>query len=379
MSRLSKAFKRLKGRSKQTKSQSAVPVSSVTEVVTSQPLQSNSKPSSEAHKKTYPAQKAAQGPNRLDSASEVSLQEPLPYKPPLQSAEAVPPISEYPRPVSAFTEEAVKPKAQSALIAPPKQTLQCKPRCIIPDTKQVENQFAVQIAPRPPRKVTQQPTSSAKAPTVDPQRPRASKPTIIAQKAKPQPTPEATPKAHKTTPRLVATSKPAVQTHAGLYSGFTPSVAAVDHPCPKTFSEAQKTALNVLNGASPPRPRVSRARYQYTRQDDYKAARNIVWDEFSGPPTSSGFSKTSYVPYSPYPSAGPSKPFRTGGNLGGEEYFSTGGAIGGVAYAQTGGRFGEGSVSKTGGSLGEALGVNVRKRCDWSQEPSDLYPYDDLY
>lgn len=369
MSRLSRALKRLKGKPKQTKNQSASSVSSATEVVTSQTLQSDPKPSSGAPRKTYPTQMSAQSSHGLDSESEVptfSLQEPLSCEPVLHSTEAVPSATKFSRPVSTFTEAALETKPQSASIKSLETTPQCEPQCELPDTKQVQNQFAVQKAPRPPKGVVQQPSSSGKAPTVNPQRPRESKPTITAPKAKPRPTPKATPQAPKPTPKSVSTSKPAVQTHAGLYSGFTPSVAAVDQPSPKTFSEAQTTASNVLHGAPRSDPSVPKARHQYTRQDDCNVEKNIDWDMFSGSPTmsskpsySSGFSNIPYTPPSFYSSAGPSKTFRTCGNLGGDQYSSTGGAIGGRTIAQTGGRFGEGSISKTGGSLGEALGLRT--------------------
>lgn len=261
MSRLSRALKRLKGKPKQTKDESAPSMSSATEVATSQPLQSDPKPSLGAPNKTSPTQLLAQGSHGLNSASKITT-------------------------------------------------------------------------------------------------------SVTAPKTKLQPTPKATPQAPKPTSKSVSMPKPAVQTHAGLYSGFTPSVAAVDQPTPKTLSKAQKTALDVLYGASTSGLSVPRMRRQYTRQDDYNIAQNTSRAAIFGSSTmssklsySAGFSNISYASPSLYPSAGSLEKFRTGGPLGGGQYSSTGGAIGGGSIAQTGGRFGEGSVSKTGGSLGEALGL----------------------
>ena len=261
MSRLSRALKRLKGKPKQTKDESALSMSSATEVSTSQPLQSDPKPSLGAPNKTSPTRLLAQGSHGLNSVLKATT-------------------------------------------------------------------------------------------------------TIPAPKAKPQPTPKATPQAPKLTPKSVSIPKPAVQTHAGLYSGFTPSVAAVDQPSPKTLSEAQRTALDILYGASPSGHSVPKTRRQYTRQDDYNVAQNTSRVAVFGsstisskPSYSAGFSNISYASPLPYSSTEPLETFRTGGPLGGGQYSSTGGAIGGESIAQTGGRFGEGSVSKTGGSLGEALGI----------------------
>jgi hypothetical protein len=224
------------------------------------------------------------------------------------------------------------------------------------------------VVPKAPEIAAQQPSSSGKAPAVNPQ-PQP------APKAKPQPTPKATPHAPKPTSQSISIPKPAVQTHAGLYSGFTPSVAAVDQPTPKTLSKAQKAASDVLYGASPSGPSVPKTRRQYTRQDGYNVAQNIARAAPLGsstmsskPSYSAGFSNISYASPSPFSSAGPLETFRTGGPLGGGQYSSTGGAISGGTIAQTGGRFGEGSVSKTGGSLGEALGV---QGCESRAEPEE--------
>jgi len=162
----------------------------------------------------------------------------------------------------------------------------------------------------------------------------------------------------------VSIPKPAVQTHAGLYSNFTPSVAAVDQPHPKTLSEAQTTASGILYRAPPSGSNNPRTKHQYMRQYDNSVTWNTAQAALLGPFTMSSkptyavdLWDTSYTPPSSYSSEKSLGAFRTGGQLGGGQFSSTGGAIGGVTIGQTGGRFGEGSVSKTGGSLGEALGA----------------------
>lgn len=390
MSRLSRALKRLKGKPKQTKDESAPSMSSATEVATSQPLQSDPKPSLGAPNKTSPTQLLAQGSHGLNSASKVttsSLQKPASLSGEtwqidplcelvLQSTKAAPSARNLSRPVSTFTEAALQPKPQPAVIKSPKETPQSEPQRELLDAEEIEDQS---IVPKAPEKVAQQPSSSGEAPAVNPQPQPAPKPTVTAPKAKPQPTPKATPQAPKPTLKSVSIPKPAVQTHAGLYSGFTPSVAAEDQPTPKTLSEAQKTALDVLYGVSPSGPSVPKTRRQYTRQDDYNVAQNTTRAAIFGsstmsskPSYSAGFSNISYASPSLYSSAGPLGIVRTGGPLGGGQYSSTGGAIGGGTIAQTGGRFGEGSVSKTGGSLGEALGLQgCESRAELEEERSE--------
>ncbi|KAH0547736.1 hypothetical protein FGG08_000227 [Glutinoglossum americanum] len=313
MSRLSRAFKRLKGKPKQTKDESAPAMSSATEVATSQPLQCNQKPSLGAYK-SFPTQLPAQGSHGL--SGETRRAGP-PCEPVLQSTEAVPSARKFSRPVSTFTEAALPPEP---LIESPKEAAQR--------------------------------LSSGKAPAVNSRPQPAPKPTVTAPKANPQPTPRATRQTPKPKSGSVLTPRPTVQTHAGLYSGFTPSVAAVDQPHPKTLHEAQKTALDVLHGASPSGPGVPKTRRQYTSPGSSTMS--------SRPSYPAGFPNISYTSPSPYSPAGPLGTFRTGGPLGGGQYSGTGGAIGGGAIAQTGGRFGEGSVSKTGGSLGEAWGAQGR-------------------
>ncbi|KAI9774756.1 MAG: hypothetical protein M1839_001623 [Geoglossum umbratile] len=307
MSRLSRALKRLGGKPKPTKEETA----------TAQPLQSDPKPSSGAYRKTSPAQPTAQGsPNSASKVTTSTLRKPAPLsgkawqaappcEPVLQSTKAAPLARKLSRPVSTFTEAALPP------------------------------------------------SSSRKAPAVTPQPQPAPKPTVIAPKAKPRPAPKATRQTPKPTP-----PKPAVQTHAGLYSGFTPSVATVDQPHPKTLSEAQKAAFDALYESSLSDPGVPKTRRQYMRpQNVAPAALPSSSTMSSRSRYPAGFSTTPYASPSPYSSAGSLGTFRTGGPLGGGQYSSTGGAVGGGAIAQTGGRFGEGSVSKTGGSLGEAMGV----------------------
>lgn len=144
--------------------------------------------------------------------------------------------------------------------------------------------------------------------------------------------------------------KPAVQTHAGLYSGFTPSVAAIDEPCPKTFSDAQKAASNVLSGAPSSSSRAGRASTHYTTRDYNSLGKDVTW-----------------------PTARSSGGFRTCGNLGGDPYVRTGGAIGGGAIAQTGGRLGSNTVSKTGGSLGEAMGFETAGQRSQALDTADIF------
>ena len=383
MSRLSRALKRLGGKPKQTKDETA----------TAQPLQSDPKPSLGAHMKTSPAQPPAQGSPRLNSASNVTTstlqkpaslsreaqQAPPPCYPALQSRKAVP---------SARKEAALQPKLQPAQIGSPKKTPQSGPQRELPNAKEVKGQS---VAPKAPGKIAQQPSYLGKAPAVNPQPQPAPKPIVTALKAKPQPPPKATRQTPKPTSKFistpkprptlkatqqtpkptsqwVSTPKPAVQTHAGLYSGFTPRVAAVDKPHPKTLSEAQKVAFDVLYEASPSDTGVPKTRRQYTRPEDIAPA------ALPGPPTMS--SRPNYpasFPIVSYSSAGSLGTFCTGGPLGGGEFSSTGGAIGGGAIPQTGGRFGEGSVSKTGGSLGEGLGLQDYESSDEPEKSTNVF------
>ncbi|KAI9771287.1 MAG: hypothetical protein M1840_002257 [Geoglossum simile] len=424
MSRLSRALKRLRGKSKQTKDESAPSNTSATVVTTSPPLQSA--------EKIPPTQLLAQGSHGLSSASKVTA--PILQKPTSLSREtwqAGPPSArKISRPVFTFTEVALRPGPQPALIESPKETPQSEPQRELLDAEEVEGQSVV---PNAPEKLAQQPSPLGKAPAVNPlpqpaprpaitepkarrqtpkptvtapkakpqttpeatrqipkptiaapkakpqptpkatrQTPRPAvtapkakpqttpkatrqtpKPTVAAPKAKPQPTPKATRQTPKPTPNLVPIPRPAVQTHASLYSGFSPSVAAVDQPAPKTLLEAQKTAFNVLHGESPFGPGVPATIRHYTRPGDYNAAIPGPSTVSSRPSYAAGFSNIHYASPLPYSSARPLGTFRTGGPLGGGQYSSTGGAIGGGTIAQTGGRFGEGSVSRTGGSLGE--------------------------
>ncbi|KAI9854942.1 MAG: hypothetical protein M1813_000607, partial [Trichoglossum hirsutum] len=267
MSRLSRALKRLKGKLKQMKHKSTPSMSSATGVATFQPLQSGPKPSSGAHKKTSPTQLLAQGSHGLNSPSKVNTSTPQkpaslsgetgradpPCEPVPQPTKAAPSARKISRPVSTFTEAALQPEPQPALNKSPKETLQSEPQRELPDAEEVEDR---PVVPQAPEKVAQQPSSSGKAPAVDPQPQPARKPTVtIATKAKRQPTLEATPQTPKPISRLVLTSKPTVQTHAGLYSDFTPSAAAADQPAPKPTVTAPKTKHQPTPKATPQTPK----------------------------------------------------------------------------------------------------------------------------
>jgi hypothetical protein len=316
-----------------------------TEVATSQPFQSDPKPLSGAPNKTWLPLRQQQVSHKLNSASQVttsSLQKSAPLsgqirqddpscEPVIQSTKAAPSPRKISKPASTFMDAAsqTEPRAES-----PKKLPQSEPPRKLLDAKGVKDQY---VAPKAPRKIAPQPSSSGKATVANRQPQPAPNPTVIAPEAKPRPTRKATPQAPKSKSKPVSAPKPAVQTHAGLYSGFIPSVAAVDQPTPKTLSNAQKTASNVLYRAKPSYPRVTNMGRQYTRQDDYNAARDTLFASSTASPRPLGT-------------------VRTGGPLGGGQHSSTGGAFGGEKIAQTGGRFGEATVSKTGGSLGEAFG-----------------------
>ena len=167
-------------------------------------------------------------------------------------------------------------------------------------------------------------------------------PTVTAPRATPGHTPQATRQAPKLASKSV--SKPAVQRHAGLYSGFTPSIAAVDQPTAKLVYGAKQAASAVLQNPPTSFTDFTNTRSTYARPDDYL---DLI-------PTSS---YSSYARPSRYASAKPLGTFHTGGPLGGGLYLSTGGAVGGEVISQTIGSFGEGSVPRTGGSLGEAMGM----------------------
>jgi hypothetical protein len=392
MSKLSRAVKRLKGKLKQTKDENAPSTSSASEVAIFQPLQSDPKSSLGAQKKTSSTQLPAQGSHGLNSAPKVTislgtrLAEP-PCEPVLRSTKATPSARKISRLV---TEAAVQPKPQPPLIESPERIPHSEPQRELtvcdtalsdttggmpeePGTKEPNIEEAkteepkieelvvevvhesvikeastdviseelhaedVPIVPKAPEKVVKQPSSLGKAPAFN-ARPRpAPKRTVIAPKAKPQPTPKTTPQAPKPTPKWVSTPKPAVQTDAGLYSGFTPSVAQVDQSTPRTLSAAQRMALDILYGDSP-----------------------------------AGLASRAYASRSPY-SSRPMGSFPTGGALGGGQFSSTGGAFGGGIVTRTGGSFGEGSVFQTGGSLGEAMGVRNSNNFDYKLDKSFDY------
>lgn len=456
-------------------------------VVTSQPLQSDPKPSSRAPGNSSSIQMPVEhyhGPDAASEAPTPNLQEPLPYKPVAQPTEVTPsPDPDLPleastldfygllstMPVEKLTDIASSPEpdaasdvtpslpeplsykqaAQSTEVAPPPEatpqpkppcapikhqnkTPQSKPHREVPDAKVTQvlvvEPKAKVPSKRPKRASRSERQDSEKAQVVvnkieapatmapqtsssnKAQLPPPTKRTTVAQKPKPQHTPKPAPQTRQSTSTPASTFKPAIQTHAGLYSGFTPSVAAVDKPHPKTLSEAKSAAADVLYGGGSSRPSVPKPSYQYA---EYSGQNNYYSPSTSNskPSYSTGYSSTpplryraassgtsvakpryQYAEYrrqNDYNSSSTSrsKPlystdysnsydrssfyssadldiFRTGGPLGGGQYTNTGGAIGGVPMGPTGGRFGEGSVSKTGGSLGEALGVNGRAERD---------------
>jgi hypothetical protein len=361
MHRLSKALKRLKGKPKETKDESASSRSS-------DPSQSSGVPW-----KTIAPQLPSQGSQKLNASSKVTTSNP---QTPASSAQEIrqASVQKLSSPVSTSTVAPLQPKPQPVLIEVPKETPKSEPQRELLDAEEVKDESVIRTAP----KELAQSSSSGEALAVNPQPQPVPEPTVTATEAIPQPpppptrtvaapraipqpprlptpptfttpkatsrrTPQAKPYAPKPTPKSVPI--PAVQRHAGLFSGFTPGVAAIDQPTPAILYNAKKTASNVLlSEASPSYPSATNMGHPYARQDDYTDLIPIP-------------SYSSYATPSPYSSSKPLGTFHTGGALGGGLYSGTGGAIGGGAISHTGGRLGEGSVSQTGGSLGEAVGV----------------------
>ncbi|PMD28779.1 hypothetical protein L207DRAFT_594097 [Hyaloscypha variabilis F] len=320
MSKLSKALKRLKGKLKETKDESASPKSS-------DPNQSSGVPW-----KTSPPQLPAQSSQKPNSISNVTSVEGL-------RQARIQKLSSH---VSASTVAPPQPIPQCVPIKVPTETPKSEPQHEQLDTEEIKDESLIPTAP----KDLAQPSSSGETLAVNPQ----PEPTVTATKAIPHPSPlliqptfttpkatsRRTPQAKQYAPKPASKSVPipAVQRQAGLYSGFTPEVAAIDQPTPAVLYNAKKTASGVLlSGASP----------SYARQDDYTDLIPIP-------------SYSSYATPSPYSSSKPLGTFHTGGAIGGG-HSSTGGAIGEGAVSHTAGWLGEGSVSQTGGSLGEAVGV----------------------
>jgi hypothetical protein len=358
MSRLSEVLKRLKGKLKKTKDESASSRSS------------DPKPSSGVPWQTIPPQLPAQGSQKLNATPKVTTSNP---QTPASSVQEIRQarVQKLSSPVSTSTVAPLQPKPQPVLIEVPKETPKSEPQRELLDAEEGKGESVIGTAPK---ELAQ--SSSGEALAVNPQPQPVPEPTITATEAIPQPPPIPTVAAPKsipqplplptlptfTTPKATSrrtpqakpyapnpTSKsvpiPAVQRHAGLYSGFSPEVAAIDQPTPAILYNAKKTASNVLlPEASPSYPYATNTIHPYTRQDDYTDLIPIP-------------SYSSYATPSPYSSSKPLGTFHTGGAVGGGLYSSTGGAIGGGAISHTVGWLGEGSVSQTGGSLGEAVGV----------------------
>ena len=218
----------------------------------------------------------------------------------------------------------------------------------VPQPVPVATVIAPKATPQPP------PATIVAAPTIQP----SPLPNVTAPKTIPPHTPQATRQASKL---AKSASKPAIQRHEGLYSGFAPDVAAIDQPTPKLVYGAKQTASAVLFGAVLERPSTAftdftNTRNPYARPDDYL---DLL-------PTSS------YSSYARPSRHAPEKPlgtFHTGGPVGGGLYPSIGGAIGGETISQTIGSLGEGSVSQTGGRLGEAVGVRSLVQSPGSVRP----------
>lgn len=236
------------------------------------------------------------------------------------------------------------------------------------------------ITTRAPEKVLIQPSSLRKVQIVSPQSQPAPNLVVAAPSTGLWPTPKVEPHVPKPASSSASIPKPAIQTHAGLYSGFTPSVAAVNQPAPKTLYNAQKAALDELHGPTLSSPGTSQTSQNYPQPET-----EWPFTRTSSPSYHDTFSMTSYASPIPYSATAPVGKFHTGGPLGGGQFPSTGGAIAGGTIAQTGGRFGEGSVSKTGGSLGEALGFqgsvgthlsDVPKMTSWGATTTSSYPPD---
>lgn len=330
MSKLSKALKRLKGKLKETKNESASSRSS-------DPNQSSGVPW-----KTSPPQLPAQSSQKPDAITNVTSVEGL-RQARIQKLSSL---------VSASTVAPPQPKPQCVPIKIPTETPKSEPQREQLDTEEIKDEPLIPTAPKDLAQssssgetlaVGSQPQATVTATkAISHPSPLPTQPAFTTPKATSRRTPQAKPYAPKPTSKSVPI--PAVQRQAGLYSGFTPEVAAIDQPTPAILYNAKKTASGVLlSDVSPSHPAVTSTRYPYARQDDYTDLIPIP-------------SYSSYATPSPYSSSKPLGTFHTGGAIGGGQS-STGGAIGEGAVSHTAGWLGEGSVSQTGGSLGEAVGV----------------------